>query len=830
MFFQAILLFFGTGGFVFFSVTASAASREVFAAGAATPASRSPDSAPSPYPILRLGNGWFFASGDDPAWKYSPPDSVAPLAIGTPWEVQGYKSLDGWGWYFRRFKTPDELPADSVLFLFLGEIDDADETYLDGELLGQTGSFPPRFRSAWNKWRIYAVPRALFFSKKEHLLAVRVYDNSGKGGMLAGIPGVFTKVSLELFMKNLHAARRTFHQLPLANGLVSAKLNLETRRFDSFRNHIYSRYDPFTPTRDFLDGLWLAFDSSPEPPQITGAAYETGSGIVQYQISSPLGPLQAYAFTPQSRRDRALVLLYRVDSGLPPGAHFRLSLDGSNFTTWEGRDTIFVRRDPWTGDYLSFRILSSSGTLTAEPEGNALRLRRGSDAERYFGLALIWSRDGAALSPLPAPENLLFGERMFWRRFQETARRPDFRSPDEAAVFRQSLALLKMAQCREEGSPYGQIVASLPPGRWNICWIRDASYAIDGLVYAGKFAEARAALQFFLRADFGRYQRFLLDGKDYGIGKPYQISVCRYYGNGTEESDGGTDPNIELDGFGLFLWALDRYVSESGDEVLLDRYGDRIFSQVADVLLDLIDPELDILRPGSGPWERHLKKRGVNGARRFSYSSATAYRGLRGAEDLARRAGRLEKARRYAAAARRLRWGFRKHFLDSKGFVRGSYEDTVLPKSVDASAVEAVNFSVVDDSTARKTLEAFDRYLKMPYTIGYRRNNDGSDYDEQEWVVVDLRIAAALAKLGETERSERLLRWVTRQAAANHLLIAELYSSENASYAGAVPMCGFGPGAYISALFMRDSARSDPGLSLLLQEEPSDKTNPRNLR
>lgn len=41
---------------------------------------------------------------------------------------------------------------------------------------------------------------------------------------------------------------------------------------------------------------------------------------------------------------------------------------------------------------------------------------------------------------------------------------------------------------------------------------------------------------------------------DYGVGVPYQASVCRYYGDGTEWSDGDNDPNIELDGFGLLLW------------------------------------------------------------------------------------------------------------------------------------------------------------------------------------------------------------------------------------------------------------------------------------
>lgn len=42
-----------------------------------------------------------------------------------------------------------------------------------------------------------------------------------------------------------------------------------------------------------------------------------------------------------------------------------------------------------------------------------------------------------------------------------------------------------MAQCREKiGNSYGQVLASLPPGMWNICWIRDGSYAVVGMVQA----------------------------------------------------------------------------------------------------------------------------------------------------------------------------------------------------------------------------------------------------------------------------------------------------------------------------------------------------------
>lgn len=69
---------------------------------------------------------------------------------------------------------------------------------------------------------------------------------------------------------------------------------------------------------------------------------------------------------------------------------------------------------------------------------------------------------------------------------------------------------------------------------------------------------------------------------------------------------------------------------------------------------------------------------------------------------------------------------------------------------------------------------------------------------------VDLRIASASYRLGERERADRLVDWITAQSAANHALIAELYDEESADYAGAIPMCGFGPGAYLLTLFDRN--------------------------
>ena len=67
--------------------------------------------------------------------------------------------------------------------------------------------------------------------------------------------------------------------------------------------------------------------------------------------------------------------------------------------------------------------------------------------------------------------------------------------------------------------------------------------------------------------------------------------MCRYYGDGTEWSDSNSDGyNVEFDGFGLFLWALDEYVKASGDTASLTEWWPTVSAKVANVLVDLQEP------------------------------------------------------------------------------------------------------------------------------------------------------------------------------------------------------------------------------------------------
>jgi len=59
---------------------------------------------------------------------------------------------------------------------------DVDETFLNGERIGGMGSFPPEYRTAWDKARRYRIPASLVRGDGSDVLAVRVFDGGGNGG------------------------------------------------------------------------------------------------------------------------------------------------------------------------------------------------------------------------------------------------------------------------------------------------------------------------------------------------------------------------------------------------------------------------------------------------------------------------------------------------------------------------------------------------------------------------------------------------------------------------------------------------------------------------
>jgi GH15 family glucan-1,4-alpha-glucosidase len=314
----------------------------------------------------------------------------------------------------------------------------------------------------------------------------------------------------------------------------------------------------------------------------------------------------------------------------------------------------------------------------------------------------------------------------------------------------------------------------------------------------GFYEEAHNGLKFFLDAKAGFFKKYVhTDGKDYGVGRDYRISVCRYYGAGEEESDfNQSGPNIELDGFGLFLMAYCDYMRRSRDTLLLQESYTIVAEQVADVILDLIAAN-GLIRQDSGPWERHLP------GKQYAYTSIACAKGLVEFAALSQDAGAADW-HRYAAGANRIQAGIERLLVVGGKYVRGNAESR-RPEELeyfDAATIEAFGFGLLKNRNLFNAhRKVHEKYLRVPGPRrGFRRVNGGDGYDRAEWVFLDMRIASALIMFGERKKALRLIDWVTTQSHLNNNLIAELYGERTSAYEGAVPMVGFGAGAYLLAL------------------------------
>ncbi|MEM1405511.1 MAG: beta galactosidase jelly roll domain-containing protein [Bacteroidota bacterium] len=142
--------------------------------------------------LVDLGGRWKFSIGDRAEWAEADFDDSEWESIWTPsnWEEEGFYGYDGFAWYRKKFQGK-ELPRNEKLFLNLGYIDDADEVYFNGELIGFSGSMPPKFRTAYRAERNYIIPNSLINYSGENTIAVRVFDATQWGGITDGDLGIY---------------------------------------------------------------------------------------------------------------------------------------------------------------------------------------------------------------------------------------------------------------------------------------------------------------------------------------------------------------------------------------------------------------------------------------------------------------------------------------------------------------------------------------------------------------------------------------------------------------------------------------------------------------
>ncbi|MBN2806021.1 MAG: beta galactosidase jelly roll domain-containing protein [Prolixibacteraceae bacterium] len=153
--------------------------------------------------ITDLEGMWYFTVGDDMNWSKPDLDHSKwdKMFVPDNWD-EYYRNYNGYGWYRKTFDVT-WIPEKGDLMLFLGQVDDVDEVFINGVKVGQSGSFPPNFQTAYNHDRRYLIPRDLL-KKTGNTIAVRVYDTANQGGIVrADRIGIYYDDDINLLMQDL---------------------------------------------------------------------------------------------------------------------------------------------------------------------------------------------------------------------------------------------------------------------------------------------------------------------------------------------------------------------------------------------------------------------------------------------------------------------------------------------------------------------------------------------------------------------------------------------------------------------------------------------------
>ena len=601
--------------------------------------------------------------------------------------------------------------------------------------------------------------------KKENDFAVHVFNMDSGGGIVPGSIRINDKQDYPKGSNPSTEPKKSFYQLVTSNGIIAAVYNEKSKLLESISPYIFQAFDSANFVKPILKNLKINIKSNP-----LKTFYKENTHVITVKYPS----IEVNYFASFTKEEKV----------------FYINIIGPSSKV----ASCLINFEPQKSNVLI---------------DSALFSRSGGNIEKYFLISYTDSLQTNKQIIVKAKENLikekgnlLNDEVEFMKKVFARAKIPKGISEKQHNLIEQSISVLKMAQVPSSGvfpNGRGQILASLPPGGWNIAWVRDGCYSILGLNRLGLFKEARDALSFILHAVSGNYIHYKFkDGKDYGIGVPYQISVCRYYGNGNEESDFNDDgPNIELDGFGLFFIALCDYVRRSNDTAFFKENYDLLSSKVADVIIHCINAN-NLIRIDSGPWERHLP------GKQYAYTSIACAAGLRDFAILSSKLN-ISSSKKYFNAYERLIKGIKSELIVDNSFIKGNAEasDPNAYDYFDGATFEAFGFGLLNNKELFYShLAEYKRRLGVEGGIhGFSRINGGDWYDTAEWIFLDLRVVSAMNKYGDQIGSLNLVDWITGQAALNFNLIAELYNKKTSIYEGSVPMVGFGAGAYAVALW-----------------------------
>ena len=168
------------------------------------------------YLNLNLSGLWKFQTGNNKDWKADDLNDTDWKKIYVPsyWENEGYEDYDGYAWYRYEFTLPQNFISGD-LYLSLGKIDDEDDVYMNGKKVGNVYDLKRAayyHSDGWqcNMRRLYKIPDGVLNRTGRNIIAVKVYDGQGLGGIYEGPVGIMSAENYRKYKNKHHSEENSF--------------------------------------------------------------------------------------------------------------------------------------------------------------------------------------------------------------------------------------------------------------------------------------------------------------------------------------------------------------------------------------------------------------------------------------------------------------------------------------------------------------------------------------------------------------------------------------------------------------------------------------------
>ena len=133
-----------------------------------------------------LRGSWKITNADDARFKDVGTDEQSWMEHKVPFYIYGvYPPTNRIFWLRFWVQLPEKHP-EKQLAIMLNKIDSADETYVNGKLIGKTGTITEPFIDAYDRIRIYELPQSLLRYGQSNLIAIRIrtgFSIQSSGGL-----------------------------------------------------------------------------------------------------------------------------------------------------------------------------------------------------------------------------------------------------------------------------------------------------------------------------------------------------------------------------------------------------------------------------------------------------------------------------------------------------------------------------------------------------------------------------------------------------------------------------------------------------------------------